>query len=66
MTAVRTKNNTNKHMALSFSDGAWPSRAWFQLWIQSVEKAVHVFRLMIRVMKANREQSSINFDSKLK
>ena len=29
MTAVRTKNNTNQHMALSFSDGAWPSRAWF-------------------------------------
>ena len=29
MKAVRTKNNTNKHMALSFSDGGWPGRAWF-------------------------------------
>ena len=29
MKAVRTKNNTNDHMALSFSDGGWPGRAWF-------------------------------------
>ena len=29
MKAVRTKNNTNERMALSFSDGGWPGRAWF-------------------------------------
>ena len=29
MKAVRTKNNTNKHMALSFSDGGWPGCACF-------------------------------------
>ena len=29
MKAVRTKNNTNEHMALSFSDGGWPGRLGF-------------------------------------